>query len=105
MFGPRRKLRVIHRPPGYEAWKDERPISGPNVKMILIFLGSVFTCGVLSASGLFGYISVRMGSGPEPLPTVVTMDMLITPTATERYNVVVMDQVAATATPVTNETP
>lgn len=105
MFGQRRKLRVIHRPPGYEAWKDEKPISKANLKIILIILGSVFGCGVLSASGFFGYFAIRSGSGVEPLPTMVTMDMLITPTATERYNVVVMDQVAATATLVPTETP
>ncbi len=94
-----KRLRVIHKPPGYEAWKDERPIARPNLKMLLLILGGVFSCGIIVAAAVGSTAWYKWGRpGPAPLPTLAVL-VLPTSTATERYNVMVIDQVDVTATP------
>jgi len=97
-----RGLRGIHKPPGYEGWKDETTIRRPNIRAILATLALCFVCGGVSVGVA---LTLNRGNQAAPVPTLVTMDMITTPTATQRYNVLVMQQPKATATPPPTATP
>lgn len=43
-----RRLKVIHRPGGYEAYKDQVPIQGANWRAILAIASLIFACGAVT---------------------------------------------------------
>ena len=47
------KLKVIHKPGGYEAYKDQAPIRKPNWRVIMAMGTSIFMCGAIAALLLF----------------------------------------------------
>ena len=98
-------VRVVHRPPGYEAWKDETKFHGPNWRFILIVLGSVFTCGCVSATLTVSFFLSRQTQVAR-LPTIAVLPS-VTPIVTEQRLVVVAAEPLSTATelPPVTETP
>lgn len=104
---PRRHLKVVHKPPGYEAWKDETTIPRPRMGLILVILSSV--AGVALCAGAGGAAYFMRGGGEQPLPTLVVIANTVTPlpsSATpERFNVQVIDQIEYTPTPEPSSTP
>lgn len=81
-----KKLRVVHAQPGYEAWKDQEQFIKPNLRAILTIVGGIFGCGVLSAGiGTTAWFATREA---EPLPTVVSIEMITTPSATPAFTLV-----------------
>jgi hypothetical protein len=103
----RRRLKVVHKPPGYEAWKDETTIPKPALGLILVILGSV--AGVALCTGAGGATYMMSRGGEEPLPTLVVIQYTNTPSAVtatpERFSVQVIDQVQITPTPTPSSTP
>lgn len=93
------RLKVIHKPAGYEAWKDEKVIASPNYQAIAIILGSVFGAGGLCVAVLF--LAFLPPSEETPLPTRVVIEI---PTQTPVMNVLVVNQINATSTATPTET-
>ncbi|MEO1442447.1 MAG: hypothetical protein AAFV33_18750 [Chloroflexota bacterium] len=88
------RLRVIHKPAGYEAWKDEKVIGGPNYRVIFTVLGTCFMAGCACMATLAG-IFASMDGEPQPLPT----QMAALPSVTPAFQMVLSNQNAPTITP------
>jgi hypothetical protein len=100
------RLRVVHRPAGYEAWKDEKTIARPNVRVIVAVIATMFICGAISGATGIGFLSARFRETPAP-PTLVSLSELITetPTHTQTRQPTVTPTVAPTQTALPTVTP
>lgn len=110
----RRALTVIHKPAGYEAYKDQVPIRKANWRAIFAIVSTIFVCGALT-SGVF--VVPRLFA-PAPLPTLApTIEFAktdLTPTETLGFRVAVNEALpthtqaptmTATLTPTPTHTP
>ena len=68
-------LIVVHKPPGYEGWKDEKPIPRPNLRAILYIIGAIFACGFTCASTATIVYFQRSNSDPKPVAIAPTHTM------------------------------
>jgi hypothetical protein len=98
------KYKVIHRPPGYKPWLDERPIARPNVRAILTLLGLLlFACSSCTGVVVFAMSSGSSQPGEEELTTFPTVASL--PSATATYTPTITPTLDPTITPTITLTP
>ena len=103
----RRKSRIKtvyrHMPPGWEAWKNDRKIRGPQYGFIFAIMAMMFGCGVIVAS------VVAFTTRPSlalSLPTLAVVSVLPTATTTPAtLSLVVQSVPTSTLTPSPTYTP
>lgn len=63
----KKRLRVVHKPAGYVAYKDEVPIRRMNLRAVLMIFGAVFALGSVATLTVSALVSSQQ---PEQLPTL-----------------------------------
>lgn len=78
---------VIHRPGGYEAYKDQTPIRKPNWKVILGMISSIFVCGMVCASTFlfWQFFNKPQNNEPSRIESILQPQAIINPA----FNVIV----------------
>lgn len=95
----RKKILTIHKPGGYEAWKDQMPIRTPNWKAIMFLFGTIFSCGAIIALSV-AFVPRMIFQKPSPTPTGIAAILGDTRTVDPAYNVLVSSpQATASNTP------
>lgn len=103
-----RNLKVIHRPGGTEGWKDTVPYRTPNWRALLMFVASVFVCGIVTTASGIGIWNWRFSSSESPQedlpPVAVALDATATLTVVLPFNVA-QSQPLPTYTPTPTPSP
>lgn len=72
-----KKLKVEHKPGGYEGYKNQAPIRKPNWRVLLAMGASIFVCGAFAALLLF-LVPQGMKFFNPPEPTIEILEVEVT---------------------------
>lgn len=94
------RVKVLHKPGGYEAYKDMVPIRRPQWKIIGLFIGTIFTCGMVFIAILT--IPPLLNRGPSSISDAIATSEAIEVTEESTES---LDFVAEVSTALPTETP